>query len=64
MDLSGLWLVAVVIGPVLLALALGFAIHRWRSRRRANDTARNRATKALYKKEERREEDSGVEPSA
>jgi hypothetical protein len=64
LDNPQLWLFAVVVGPVLLALAMGYALYQWRHRKTSLDPSREQATKTLYEKEERREKDSGVEPPA
>jgi hypothetical protein len=43
--------VAVVVGPVLLAIALGYAGWQWRHRRRGLDPVREAATEANYRSE-------------
>ncbi len=50
-DMSGnIWSLAVIIGPVVLALALAYGLMRWsnRSRSPALKQARDQATHEMY----------------
>lgn len=53
---ENLWLVVVAGGPVLLAVALAFALFQRRRRTPAERAAADRATADLYKPEDRGKE--------
>jgi hypothetical protein len=53
--MEGFWAIAIVGGPVLLAIALVWGLVAWR-RRPVPDAVRNEVTRANYRAEERREE--------
>jgi hypothetical protein len=48
---SGLWLIAVAGGPVILAVVFAYGLWQWRHRRRRLDPLREAATKANYSQE-------------
>ena len=50
------WTLVVILGPVLLGLALVYAILRNRKRTPADEARTERATHELYEEEERKEE--------
>jgi hypothetical protein len=48
---SGLWLFAVVGGPLILAIFLLYGVWQWRHRRRRLDDLREAATRVNYSQE-------------
>jgi hypothetical protein len=62
---SGIWLIAVFGGPILLGLALLFGIVQWRGRRRQAERIGEQITRENYAAEaarEKREEREAVSP--